>query len=151
MNTTEQPAARMPVEVVYEALSERCVMLNELLWQAPVVSLTAQAFLLTIAYGDTPRTHYRILAGLIAAVIGLASWQLFLRHAAYERAIAREMREIEEKHFGRPFHAPLRETREGAGLRGPAAWRSRPIWAACLFGISFGGVVPVVEWLAGTL
>jgi hypothetical protein len=107
LNTHEDSATRLQIDAVYESLSERCVILNELLWQAPVVSLTAQAFLLTIAYGETPRTLYRILAGLIATVIGFASWQLFLRHLAYERAISRELRAMEETHFGRAFHAPL--------------------------------------------
>jgi ADP-ribose pyrophosphatase YjhB (NUDIX family) len=65
----------------YHALTARSVSHNELLWQTPVLAMTAMAFLLTIALGESDDWR-RALAAALSAVIAVASAQLFARHSA---------------------------------------------------------------------
>ena len=65
----------------YHALTARSVSHNELLWQTPVLAMTAMAFLLTIALGVSDDWRRALAAGL-SAVIAIASAQLFARHSA---------------------------------------------------------------------
>ena len=47
-----------------------------LLWQVPVLSLTAQSFLLTIALGSTTANFARIIVAALSIILVIASWSL---------------------------------------------------------------------------
>jgi hypothetical protein len=76
---------------------------NDLLWQTPVLSLTAQAFLLTIALGSGTSHQARIVSGFLALITALASVQLFARHRAFEVAATRWLKEFEIKNRARGY------------------------------------------------
>jgi hypothetical protein len=58
--------------------------LDQMMWQVPALSLTAQSFLLQLALGATTRWPSRLLAGMLGLVAALAAIQLLLKHRFYE-------------------------------------------------------------------
>lgn len=64
----------------YEAINERYVSHNELMWQTPVLAMTAMAFLLTIALGGGEHWMRALAAGL-SALIATISAQLMAKHS----------------------------------------------------------------------
>src|SRR6266571_1206996 len=129
------------IRALHSALVTKRATLDQLIWQAPVIALTAQAFLMTIAFDTTNSIFYRCLSGTIATIIGLLSWQLFLRHTALEREATMQLEALELQHFGQTAHSRPRTAKS------PSGWRSRPIWAWCLFLVSVAGLLPLFEWL----
>jgi hypothetical protein len=130
------------IAAVYSALASKHAVLNQLLWQAPMISLSAQAFLLTIAYGSG-QIVYRVVAGFISLTIGLASWQLFCRHALLERLQSIQLLRLERKYFGEEFHNKPKKIK-GIPI---ACIRSRRIWEPCLYFLSFAGLFPLIEFI----
>jgi len=125
---------------LHNALITRRSTLDNLLWQAPVLSLTAQAFLFTIAFDNDVKPLYRVASGLIEIVVGLLSWQLFLRHEAGERKASIDLEAFENSHFGGTVHY-----RPILPARGVGRVRSRKIWTWCLFFVSLAGLIPILE------
>jgi hypothetical protein len=132
------------VRALHSALVAKRATLDQLIWQAPVIALTAQAFLMTIAFDTDKSAFYRCLSGTVATIIGLLSWQLFLRHTFIERQATMQLEELELRHFGQTVHA-----RPAAKLHRVSGWRSRPIWACCLFLVSLAGLLPLLEVIIG--
>jgi hypothetical protein len=112
------------IRTLHSALVTKRATLDQLIWQAPVIALTAQAFLMTIAFNTTNSVFYRCLSGIIATVIGLGSWQLFLRHAALEQQATMQLEDLERQHFGQTVHS------RPATAKTPSGLRSRPFWAS---------------------
>lgn len=80
----------------YEIVAQRQLSHDNLLWQTPVLSLTAQAFLFTIAFSDLPATG-RLPASLLIMLVSGASLQLMAKHRAYE-IYSSKLLEDYEKH-----------------------------------------------------
>jgi colanic acid biosynthesis protein WcaH len=81
----------------YAALNARRNSLNTLLWQTPAVSLTAQAFLFTIALRPgVSCTAQRFAAGL-ALIAAAASIQLMTKHRFGEKDTAKQLRDMENQ------------------------------------------------------
>lgn len=135
------------IHALHSALVGKRINLNELVWQSPVIALTAQAFLLTIAFADGNNEFFRIISGIAATGIGLISWQVFLRHSAMEKQTSIEIEKFENEHFGKTVHAKPHLTK--------ASWitqlRPRLIWGWGLFLISLIGLLPVGIWLFNLL
>src|SRR6266576_493536 len=93
------------IRALHSALVAKRQTLDQLIWQAPVIALTAQAFLMTIAFDTTHSIFYRCLSGITATVIGLASLQLFLRHKELERQASIQLENLERQHFGQTVHS----------------------------------------------
>jgi hypothetical protein len=65
----------------YEMLAARRNQQDSMLWQAPALALTAQAFLLTIALGgNTVSIFARALAAGLGLVVACMSMQLMAKH-----------------------------------------------------------------------
>lgn len=81
---------------LYQAVVSRRLQFDNLVWQVPLLSLTAQAFLFTIALsGDSSRTARAISAGLWLVVTFL-SITLMARHRQAEISDAHWLRDDEE-------------------------------------------------------
>ncbi len=130
------------IRALHSGLVAKRTTLNQMMWQAPVISLTRQAFLLTIAFGDGKNIFYRIMSGLVAMLIGLMSCQLFLRHKKLETHATCELCKLEKDYFGRTFHE-----RPESGQWPPSAWMSHPIWKWGLILISLTGLFPLFEYI----
>ena len=81
----------------YSVVAARRSAYDTLFWQAPVLSLTAQAFLFTVALsGGTPVWSRRIAAAL-ALLSAVASIQLMLKHRLQENRDCVTCNELEVK------------------------------------------------------
>ncbi len=119
----------------YHALTARSVSHNELLWQTPVLAMTAMAFLLTIALGVSDDWRRALAAGL-SAVIAIASAQLFARHSASQLKDAEALNALEGSLMmlpinRKPLPSPRRglewPTREALGRRVSRVWWFRSL------------------------
>ena len=102
--STHQPqkpqTADPPVELtaaLLQTASYRRYVTDPMMWQVPVLSLTAQSFLLTIAFGADGRAGRALAAGL-AAVAALAAVQLLLKHRYNEETASRALERLERDH-----------------------------------------------------
>lgn len=141
-------------DLVYSALNDRYISHNELMWQTPVLAMTAMAFLMTIALGSGAAWS-RALAGLLSAAVATVSVQLMAKHSRNQIADADALWAMERRRGMPPVHAPPigvgRDPLVGRALsrleRLLARGRSRRWWlfAMMLFGIvSFGVAVGAV-------
>ena len=142
VTTSPNLPATPPDLPVYQAVAARRLQWDALLWQVPSLSLAAQAFLLTIAFGpDTSRTS-RLLASGLAVVAALLSLHLLIRHRQAEVTDAHWLAAYEQQHFGITAHGPeWRDRRNATVIPGHLGALARipafPVWqtALSLFGI----------------
>jgi hypothetical protein len=85
-------------------------------WQVPALTITAEAFLLTIVLGADSTRSARLVASALAFVSALVAMQLMLKHRYMER-IDTELLSREEVRLGLPnVHAHLEQRAIEAGL-----------------------------------
>jgi len=72
------------VGTVYSAIATRRTAFDTLMWQVPALGLTAQAFLLTIAYGSSSSEIARLVASALALVVATVAIQTMRKHQANE-------------------------------------------------------------------
>ena len=53
------------IRALHSALVTKRATLDQLIWQAPVIALITQAFLMTIAFDTTNSVFYRCLSGSV--------------------------------------------------------------------------------------
>jgi hypothetical protein len=83
---------------VYEVIAFRRMQYEAMMWQVPALSLTAQAFLLTIALGPDSKPMSRVVTGLLSAVVALVSVQLMLKHRRHELIDSKWLEKFEVDH-----------------------------------------------------
>lgn len=86
-------------EQVYEVVAARRLQWDQLVWQVPVLSLTAQAFLFTIALGGGNTCGARVVAALLSLIATFMSIELMSRHRQAEIADAHWLEAYEREHF----------------------------------------------------
>ena len=79
----------------YEILNARRDSFNNLVWETPVLSLTAQAFLFTIALNPDVSVTARYLSAILALITAIASIQVLAKHRFMEREHARMLESYE--------------------------------------------------------
>lgn len=89
-----------PGEELYAAVAQRRTANDGMVWQAPIVSLTAQAFLFTIALAPDSEPTARYISSGLAFVAALASIQLMAKHRAFERLDSEWLKRYEAKKYG---------------------------------------------------
>lgn len=82
------------VAAVIQAAEYRRYITDQMMWQVPVLSLTAQSFLLIIAFGSGPHSS-RVTAAGLACLAALATIQLLLKHRYMEETYSRALERIE--------------------------------------------------------
>jgi hypothetical protein len=112
----------------YQILASRRQNYDSMVWQTPVISLTAQAFLFTIALGQVP-TASRIIASLLAFIAALASIQLLSRHRHFEIYFSELLKEIETAKHWPAAHARPADRSGGFGISSYYVWTG----VFCLF------------------
>jgi colanic acid biosynthesis protein WcaH len=85
-------------ESQYEILNARRDSFNNLVWQTPVLSLTAQAFLFTIILSGGVPELGRTIAAFLASIAALMSLQLLSKHRFMEEQHAKILQVYEEIH-----------------------------------------------------
>ena len=140
---------------LYETIANRRATYDTMLWQAPVLSLTAQAFLFTIALGAGNARLPRFLAGTLALITALGSMQLMAKQRFHEQVDSRLLSLHEERtglaHMvGTPMHGQMEQRVTAAGLVRP--WYAKPssykLWMAILASFAIAAtVVVLLAWL----
>ena len=69
-----------PPEHVYSVVAARRMQWDNLLWQVPILSLTAQAFLYTIELGSDTSRVSRVIAAVLSLVVTFLCVTLMARH-----------------------------------------------------------------------
>lgn len=92
--------AQLPVDawIVYQGVAARRLQWDSLVWQAPALSLTAQAFLLTITLSADYEVWPRRVAAILALAVTVMTMNLLARHRVSEISDAEFLEEFETKH-----------------------------------------------------
>ncbi|MGE5456987.1 MAG: hypothetical protein ACM3RX_01390 [Methanococcaceae archaeon] len=81
----------------YSIIAGKRQTYDQLLWQTPVLSLTAQAFLLTIILGAGSSDNARILAALLSFITSIASIILMYKHRYFETESSKCLEKFEKE------------------------------------------------------
>ncbi|MFC5788932.1 hypothetical protein ACFPPE_03600 [Agromyces tardus] len=133
---------------VYGTVAARRLQWDNLLWQVPVLSLTAQAFLFTIALGGDTATLARLVACSLSLLVTILTVGLMGRHRQAELTDAHLLRDLEAdfpealRIHGEPWRKRRNETRIDAGLldRVIPMW---PMYKAWTYGLLFFGAAAI--------
>lgn len=125
----EQTTASKYLAETYAAISSQADTHNALMWQTPVLAMTAQAFLLTIGLGSGISPMARLAAAGLSLVVSILSIQLMLKHSAMQLRDHIALEDIERRRGMAIYH--VKPILSGTGLK---AWltrqRSREWWLA---------------------
>lgn len=92
----EKPAVPAPdANAVYQAISARRISYDQMMWQVPALSLTAQSFLVAIAVNTAVGSGLRVLALFLAVVSGALAMQLMAKQRFHEQVDTLYLREWE--------------------------------------------------------
>lgn len=107
--------------IQYDKLAERRASSDTLLWQAPLLSMTAQAFLMQIALGREAEFLSILCSTTLSIVASAASIHTMVKHRLFEVSDSQYLYELEKKYslwefhkqpppnrIGKSFHAWLR-------------------------------------------
>lgn len=136
-------------ETLYGAMGARRLQWDNLVWQVPVVGLTAQAFLFTIGLGADSSRMARTLSMLLSLLTTVLTLQLMARHRRAEVLDAAWLQAYEQEVWGLAMHGSAFQTarddsRIGGPLAGLPSFRTWS-WGLSLFGIA-ALVVLVTTW-----
>jgi hypothetical protein len=70
---------------VYQAISARRISYDQMMWQVPALSLTAQSFLVAIAVNTGLGSAVRVLALFLAMISGALTMQLMAKQRFHEQ------------------------------------------------------------------
>lgn len=90
--------------IVYNVVAQQMQQHDLLMWQVPVLSLTAQAFLLTIVLGGSSAPTSRVLASSLALLASVLSMQLMAKHRWHVQVERKWLADFERKHQLDQFH-----------------------------------------------
>jgi hypothetical protein len=148
---TPEPSGSRLTPAIYEALVQRRLARDTMMWQAPVLSLTAQAFLFTIALGAGTSPAARYMAATLAIVVSAMSIQLMCKHRYHrelDEVFLRELEKNEELAYaiGVVPHAGRRDLQAASERLGgdPLPRRGLRRWEARIIPVSSATV-----WLSG--
>src|SRR5262245_30205217 len=139
--TTEPPSAGG--EEMYQVIGARRTQLDQLLWQAPALSLTAQAFLFTIALDPATARFSRVIVSFLSLVVAVLTCNLIDRHRSAEQTDSGWLRKYELDRFQVTFHGRdwARRRNEEKIARG-FNWigRLRPGYVVWITGMALFGI-----------
>ncbi|PVF98776.1 hypothetical protein CPB86DRAFT_339188 [Serendipita vermifera] len=94
----ERPFAGEFIHVYNSIAARRLVNIN-LIWQTPVVGITGQAFLFSIALAADSSRMSRIIASCLCIIITIMTVQLIVRHRLADEADRQWLSAFEAKYF----------------------------------------------------
>ena len=135
---------------IYQTIANRRQVYDTLIWQVPVISLTAQAFLFTIALGSTSIVA-RLISASLAFVTSVISMQLMSKHRLHESIDSKLLEKLEttlglDTLLGFPVHARPIDRAKLLGIKTP--WLTRQssyrIWMYGLALFALASVIVVI-------
>lgn len=122
----------------YQILNARRDSFNTLLWQTPVLGLTAQAFLFTIVLSGNVSMGGRTIAAGLAAISALISLQLLGKHRYMEKKHAKILQAYEEIHKSYAANRKIRAQTWPVSLSSYRLWRGLLLW---FFAAAIGSLI----------
>lgn len=83
--------------LTYETLQAQCISHNAMMWQTPVLAMTAQAFLMTTMLGPGATQVARVTAALLSLLVSMLSFQLMVKHSAMQKRDTLMLEAIERR------------------------------------------------------
>lgn len=114
-----------------------------LIWQTPVLSLTAQAFLFVIAFGSNNDAVGRIIASVLALCTALASMQLMAKHRLHEKRSSEELEEFEKQNQENGYKV-IHSTRDNKNKIWYLRLRSYAVWMSMLFAFVGASILAII-------
>ena len=115
---------------LFATLEERRRSFEQVMWQVPSLSITAQAFLFSAAFGSGAPRYARVIVLLVGLVAVLAAMHLLAKHR-YLESLHGQVQALCQRELGWPplFRERLHDLLESASAReiGAAQWRSARI------------------------
>ena len=136
MTTLDRPEPKI-AEQQYPILAARRQNYDAMLWQTPVISLTAQSFLFLIALG-TGDPYGRLIAALLALITALASAQLLAKHRYLEIYYAELLKGYERAKEWALIHD---RPPKAAGAIG---WSSYHVWLWVFFAFGLASLITII-------
>lgn len=131
-------------QLQYQIVAARRQGTDSMMWQVPVLSLTAQAFLLTIALAPGAGRPAQVVSAGLALVASITSIQLMAKHRFHELADSKWLEAFENDRMNQGFEAvhgrPARPT-------GKSPWvqfvrlSSYRVWLAALSAFAVAAAV----------
>ena len=132
-------------ESQYQILNARRDSFNALIWQTPVLGLTAQAFLFIIILSENVTELGRSIAAILAAASALMSMQLLGKHRFMETEHAKFLHAYEE------IHRSYAANRRIKPQNGPVKWSSYLLWEIMFLVFFVAAVVSIILGWFGLL
>lgn len=143
---TDTHKEHVSADAVYAAVAARRSQWDALLWQVPALSMTAQAFLLTVSLSATQRIARTLACGL-SVLTTFLSIHLMTRHRQAETADSEALAEMERAsgrqtiHHGVDWRRRRETTNANAGLF--ESLTKLPGYMTWSIGLSIFGLVAV--------
>ena len=118
---------------------------DNLLWQTPVLSLTAQAFLFSISLAQGTSRCSHVISGLLSLITALASIQLMIKHRAYEKRDSDRLRDYEKAKYSISIHGALEGDQPFY-----VKWSSYKCWLFVLWSFAIAAAFVFGDALVGT-
>lgn len=146
--------------MIFQTAESRRYTVDMMMWQVPALSLTAQAFLLQIAYAHDSRWTSRLVAALLGLVAAAAAVQLLLKHRFHEELHSHWLEQFSLARNWPVLHGP-KPTEAFAYRGGQHAWKAKPklvgwklakhrspyIWAGTLSLFGVADLVVIAGWI----
>jgi hypothetical protein len=131
----------------YQAAEARRSAIDQMMWQAPGLSLTAQAFLLTVGLQSGVSDAGRLLSGLLGFAVAVASIQLLAKHRHHELELSRWLEQVERAAHLPPLNRPADRARVARHARKPFGGSSVRWWSWTLAAFGAADVLVVCSAL----
>ncbi len=130
--------------LTYELVALRRMQYDALMWQVPALSLTAQAFLLTISLGSQSSPTARISTALLAALTAVISVQLLAKHRRHENIDNLWLECYEQEHEMLAVHCRPEQRAQALNMIKSSWLVSQPSYRLWRAGLGAFGVVAVL-------
>ncbi len=125
----------------YDVVAARRTALNGLMWQTPVLSLTAQAFLFTIALGSGASSFATLMSAVLALAAALASIQLMAKHRCLE---VRDSQLLEEYERNSVNGFEVIHSKSSGFNKMLCRWSSYKIWMFMLGVFALAAIIVII-------
>jgi len=135
---------------VYAAVAARRTQFDSLVWQVPILSLTAQAFLFTVALSQGNDAWARVISSLLSLNISTISIMLMARHRQAEIHDAAWLETVERDHLHlgalTTHGTAFRDQRNGTDIRADRIGKlipMQPMFKVWVVGLALFGVAAI--------
>ena len=92
---TDEKAIYEKTRLAYDTLIANRLSHDNLMWQTPLLCITAQSFLYTIALTSTNSIQAKTASSFIAVILGFAAIQLMSKHRSHEISESKKLEKLE--------------------------------------------------------